>query len=127
VVVVGEGEALGEQRACPVSDRLDLHRGEQVVEARTEGATVELGQHSAHIVGTGRRHALAGEVPNDGTELPRRVKGESVVDADHDLVHLVAEAVAAFSVGVVGKHVEPGELAEAVLMIVEQREVVLVG
>ena len=44
-----------------------------------------------------------------------------------DVVDLVVQAVATLAVGVVDEHVEPGELAEPVLVLVEQREVVLVG
>ena len=52
---------------------------------------------------------------------------EPVVDAEDHVVRQVAQAVAALAVGVVGEHVERGELAEAVRMVLEQREVVLLG
>ena len=55
------------------------------------------------------------------------MKGESVVDADDDVVHQVVQAVAALAVGVVDEHVVERELAETILVSFEQREVVLVG
>ena len=55
------------------------------------------------------------------------MEGEPVVDADDHVVDAIVQAMATLAVGVVGEHVERRELTEPVEVLLEQREVVLLG
>ena len=82
MVVVREGETLGHQRVAARGDRVDLGRRKEVAQARTDLAVIEVADDTAHVVGQVGREPLAGEVPDDGAQLPVLVEGEAVVDAD---------------------------------------------
>src|SRR5262245_35263343 len=102
-VVVGVGEALVEEAAAAVGDRLDLDAGEQVGEPVAERPALEFGEAAADVIGELVGDALAREIPDHGAQLPGRVEREAVVDADDHIVDLVVQAVATLAVGVVGE------------------------
>ena len=105
------------QRPRPVLHCFDLDPGQQRCNPLPQRAAVELGDNPADVVGGGGRHGVAGEVPDHGAQLPRHVKGETVVDADDDVVHQVVQAVPALAVGVVDEHVVERELTETILAV----------
>src|SRR4051794_26543222 len=127
VPVAGHGQAAGEEHLGAAVEGVELLVVEQGREAFVQRALVELADHAAHVVGGLGREPLPGILPDDGAQLVLVVEAEPVVDADDHVVGLVVQAVAALAIGVVGQHVEPCELTEAVDVVVAQREEVLVG
>src|SRR5437762_8716748 len=79
VPVVGQWEAALDQRLRAADDGGDLVGIEERAEAGPERARAELGDDAAHVVGRLRGEALAGEVPDDGAQLPVLVERQPVV------------------------------------------------
>ena len=128
--VVGEGRGEGAVLQQPFEAAPGGHHflaGQQRAQAlRPFAVPVEVGGQAGQVGGQHVGDGLTLVVPDDGAQLQGAVEAEAMVDAP-DVPAGAEQTVARLPVGVVGHHVEEGELAEPVPVLLPQGEEVVLG